>query len=85
MKVTIEKQEYQVENHEFSKIYIEKYCNLEMYNELGEFERLIALITEICKEVNINKALYVNPTHGYTGKWEQIKVEYERETDTAQA
>ena len=64
MKVIIEKKEYTVEENEFTKLHIEKYCNLNMFNHLGEFERLIGLICEISKELNIINALYVNPTHG---------------------
>jgi len=63
-QVTIEKKEYNVEDYEFTKLFIEKYCNLIMFNGLGEMERLVGLITEISKELNIPNVLYLNPTHG---------------------
>jgi len=64
MKVFIKNKEYQVEKNEFSKLFIEKYCNLNMFYDLGEFERLIGLITDLSKDLEIPNVLYVNPTHG---------------------
>ena len=64
MKVNIEKQEYQIKDDEFTKLFIDKYCNLDMYNDLSELERIVGLINEISTEVKITNALYVNPTHG---------------------
>jgi predicted O-methyltransferase YrrM len=64
MKVVIENKEYQVEKNEFSKLFIEKYCNLNMFYDLGEFERLIGLITDLSKDLDIPNVLHINPTHG---------------------
>ena len=64
MKVFIEKQEYQVEYNEFTKLFIQEYCNLNMFNELSDFERMVGLINDINKELKITNLIYLNPTHG---------------------
>ena len=64
MIVNIDKKEYQVNNEEFTKIYIQEYCNLNILNELGEIERMIGLIRDISKDLNVNEVFYLNPTHG---------------------
>ena len=64
MKVNIEKKEYHVKDDEFTKLFIQEYCNLDLYNDLAEMERIIGLINDISIDVKIPNILYVNPTHG---------------------
>lgn len=63
-EIKIENFTYFVEDDEFKKLYIEKYCNLDMYNDLYELEKLIGLINDICIDLHLNKILFINPTHG---------------------
>lgn len=64
MIVNIEKQKYQVNDDEFTKKYIQEYCNLNILNELGDIERMVGLIRDISKDLNINDVFYLNSTHG---------------------
>ena len=63
-EIKIENFIYFVEDHEFENKYIEKYCNLIMYKELDQLERLLGLINDICTDLKLNKILIINPTHG---------------------
>ena len=46
--VVIETKLYDCCDNEFIKIYKQDYCNLEMYHDIGMFERLTGLIHDIC-------------------------------------
>jgi hypothetical protein len=59
--VEIEKQKYTVNDNEFNKLIIDKYCNLNILLKLGEIERVISLL---CEFSNIKNCLIINPTHG---------------------
>lgn len=62
--VIIEKREYDICENEFKKIYKLEYCNLEMYDDIGTFERLRGLIQDICVPFSIKSPIFINPTHG---------------------
>ena len=65
MIVTIDKKNYHVKETEFTlKSKIEEYENLEILNDVPYFEILFGLITDLCKDLNINDFLHINPTHG---------------------
>ena len=65
MIVTIDKKNYHVNETEFSiKSKIYKYENLKILNDIPYFEILFGLITDLCKDLNINNLLHLNPTHG---------------------
>ncbi len=53
-EIKIENFTYFVEDDEFKKLYIEKYCNLDMYHDLNELEKLIGLINDICIDLHLN-------------------------------
>jgi len=63
-EIKIENFVYFVEDNEFEKKYIEKYCNLIMYNELDQLERLLGFICDIGTDLKLKKILIINPTHG---------------------
>ena len=58
--VEIEKQKYTVNDNEFNKLVIDKYCNLNILLKLGEFERIVSLL---CEFSNIKNCVVFNPTH----------------------
>jgi hypothetical protein len=64
MIVTFENKNYQVEDNEFTKLHIVEYCNLQLYNELGELERIVALINDCCSLSNNSHLVIFNPSHG---------------------
>lgn len=65
MIVTIDKKNYHVKETEFTlKSKIEEYENLKILNDVTYFEILFGLITDLCKDLNINDFLHINPTHG---------------------
>lgn len=65
MIVTIDKKDYHVKETEFTlKFKIEQYENLKILNDVPYFEILFGLITDLCKDLNINDFLHINPTHG---------------------
>jgi predicted O-methyltransferase YrrM len=59
--VEIENQKYTVNDNEFNKFIIDKYCNLNILLKLGEFERVVSLL---CEFSNIKNCVVFNPTHG---------------------
>ena len=59
----IDKKFYHVQPSEFKKVESE-FQNLQILEHVGVFERLISLIQEISNLFNLNKILFVNPTHG---------------------
>uniref|UniRef100_A0A6C0JZ61 Glycosyltransferase 2-like domain-containing protein n=1 Tax=viral metagenome TaxID=1070528 RepID=A0A6C0JZ61_9ZZZZ len=62
--VVIETKLYDCCDNEFIKIYKQDYCNLEMYHDIGMFERLTGLIHDICIPFSIKSPIFINPTHG---------------------
>lgn len=65
MIVNIDKKNYHVKETEFTlKSKIEEYENLIILNDVTYFEILFGLITDLCKDLNINDFLHINPTHG---------------------
>ena len=65
MIVIIDKNNYHVKETEFTlKSKIKKYENLEILNDVSYFEILFGLITDLCKDLNINDFLHINPTYG---------------------
>ena len=66
--VVIENKEYDVCEDEFKKIYKLEYCNLEMYDDIGLYERISGLINDFSSYMSnysnsINK-IFINSTHG---------------------
>lgn len=62
--VVIETKLYDCCDDEFIKIYKPEYCNLEMYHDIGLFERLSGLIYDICIPFSIKSPIFINPSHG---------------------
>ena len=62
--VVIETKSYDCCDDEFIKIYKQEYCNLEMYHDIGLFERLSGLINDICIPFSIKSPIFINTTHG---------------------
>ena len=62
--ISINKQNYFINNGEFERVDRVEYCNLNILKEVGVFERCISLLREIGKKLYIKKILFVNPTHG---------------------
>ena len=63
--IEIDKKKYFVNNNEFTTlISSNKYCNLQLYNELGTFERIIGLINDILSDCKINNFIQIDVTHG---------------------
>jgi predicted O-methyltransferase YrrM len=62
--VVIEKKEYEACDNEFTKINKLEFCNLDMYDDIGLFERLSGLIQEISIPFSIKSPIFINPTHG---------------------
>ena len=64
MLVNIDKLDYLVNDNEFLQLHIQKYCNLNILNDVGDFERLISCMIELCNALNIPNFIHINPTHG---------------------
>ena len=64
MLVNIDKFDYLVNNNEFLQLHIQEYCNLNILNDVGDFERLISCMIELCNALNIPNFIHINPTHG---------------------
>jgi len=62
--VEIEKQKYVVNDDEFNKWEIDKFCNVNVLLKLSLYERVISLMGDISKQLGINDCVIVNPTHG---------------------
>lgn len=56
-KLVIEKKEYILNDDEFPKLFIEKYCNLDMYQDVEILERLYGLIGDVCTDLKIESLL----------------------------
>ena len=86
--VVIEKRIYNACDYEFTKIYKQEYCNLEMYDVVGLFERLSGLINDICLPFFIKSPIFINPTHGgflpinvsHQPSLETIQIYYDKKT-----
>jgi len=63
-KLVIDKKEYIIEDEECPKIYIEKYCNLDMYEDVELLERLYGFIGDICTDLNIESLLCFDCKYG---------------------
>lgn len=63
-KLVIEKKEYILNDEEFPKLYIEKYCNLDMYQDIELLERLYGLIGDVCTDLKIESLLCFDCKHG---------------------
>lgn len=64
MIIDIYGKNYHVEENEFSKKIIEKYCNIDIIDGLNVLERIVAFIDDVIEQLQLNKVLHVNPTHG---------------------
>jgi len=64
MLIDIYGKQYHVEDHEFPKKIIEKYCNIDIVDGLNVLERVIALIEDLLDHLHLTTVLHVNPTHG---------------------
>ena len=62
--VEIEKQKYVVNDDEFNKWEIDKFCNVNVLLKLSLYERVISLMGDISKQLGLNDCVIVNPTHG---------------------
>jgi GR25 family glycosyltransferase involved in LPS biosynthesis len=62
--VLINNEEFTVNHNEFNKVICEKFCNLNIISKLGYFERIISLITELSKYLEIKHGLFIDPDHG---------------------
>lgn len=64
MKIKIDNANYEVFEKEFETTYIEKYCNLKIYPEIGFQERLIGLLNDLSEDLCLDSLLCVNSSHG---------------------
>lgn len=64
MIVNINKREYNVYEDEFNKISHKSYTNLSIRQNVGLFERITSLLTEISNTLNIKNAVFIEQTHG---------------------
>ena len=62
--VEIEKRMYVVDDEEFKTFVIQKYCNLNILEKIGFYERIVALLCDISQLMKVNNCLVANPTHG---------------------
>jgi predicted O-methyltransferase YrrM/tetratricopeptide (TPR) repeat protein len=62
--VEIEKKTYVVNNDEFNRLDIDKFSNVNILFKLSFYERVVSLIDDISKQLDIKSCLVVNPTHG---------------------
>ena len=62
--VEIEKLKYNVNDDEFNRWSIDKFCNVNVLLNLGLYERVVSLINDISKDLGINNCIIINPTHG---------------------
>jgi predicted O-methyltransferase YrrM len=64
MIIDINKKQYHVLTNEFNKVIHNEYNNLIIREGLGLQERIISLLTELSKALDIETGLFVNPSHG---------------------
>jgi hypothetical protein len=62
--VEIEKKTYVVNDDEFNKWEIDKFCNVNILLKLSFYERVVSLVEDISKQLDIHNCVIVNPTHG---------------------
>ena len=62
--VLINKKEYVVNSNEFQQLFIQEYCNLNILKELGLYERIIGLLTELNNCYNFSNLICIDSTHG---------------------
>lgn len=63
-QISIDKKLYQVNANEFNPKFIQEFCNLKMFEEIGEQERLIGLLNNLSTDLSIKSLFCLNPTHG---------------------
>jgi hypothetical protein len=61
MILNIEKLNYHIKHHEFSKINHQEYNHLKLYNDIGLFERIIGLIKKLKKCFDKDENLLHSP------------------------
>jgi len=61
--IKIDKIPYQVNDNEFLEVKYPEYNNLRILGDIGHFERIISLISELVL-LNINNICVIKPTHG---------------------
>jgi FkbM family methyltransferase len=64
MYISIDKKEYNVEEDEFKKIPHSTYSNLLIRENVGLFERIVSLLTELSVSLKIKNCLFFEQTHG---------------------
>ena len=64
MIVNINKQDYNVNDDEFIKLLNKDYSNLVIRENVGYFERIVSLLTELSIALNISNAVFFQQTHG---------------------
>jgi hypothetical protein len=64
MIIDINKQSYNVKSNEFNKIIHNEYNNLTIRDSVGSQERIISLLNELSKSLNIDNGIFINPSHG---------------------
>lgn len=64
MLININKKDYRVNDNEFVIIPHEQYNHLIIRENVGLFERIISLITELSKSLNVKNVVFFEPTHG---------------------
>jgi predicted O-methyltransferase YrrM len=62
--ISIDRVIFQVEENEFEKYEIEKFCNLKLYKDIGEQERLIGLLNDLSTDLGIKNLICIDTTHG---------------------
>ena len=62
--VEIEKRVYVVNDDEFNRLVIDKFCNVNILLNLGLYERIVSLVDNISKHLGIDNCVIINPTHG---------------------
>ena len=64
MIITINKNDYNVNESEFNKIPHRVYTNLNIKENVGVFERIASLLSELSSDLNISNAIFYQQTHG---------------------
>lgn len=60
----IDSKDYNIFENEFQENYIQKYCNLHIYPEIGNLERICGLLTDLCEDLKLDHMVCINSTHG---------------------
>ena len=64
MIITINKNDYNVNESEFNKIPHKDFGNLKIYSNVGVFERIASLLSELSLALNISNVVFYDQTHG---------------------